>query len=59
MMADASANGQGNRQANQEVDAQGNPVTSNNNAEGILVDEFANGQVIETNGTNGLLSIYA
>ena len=59
MMADASANGQGNRQANQEVDAQGNPVTSNNNAEGISVDEFANGQVIETNGTNGLLSIYA
>ena len=59
MMADASANGQGNRHANQELDAQGNPVIGNNNAEGISVDEFANGQIIETNGTNGLLSIYA
>ena len=58
MMADASANGQGNRQTNQEVDAQGNPVNASNNADGT-VDEFANGQVIDTNGTNGLLSIYA
>ena len=57
MMADASANGQGNRQTNQEVDAQGNPVNANN-ADGT-VDEFAEGQVIDSNGTNGLLSIYA
>ncbi|MDD5754304.1 MAG: flagellar hook-length control protein FliK, partial [Methylococcales bacterium] len=61
MMADASANGQGsNRQTNQELDAQGNPVANaSNNADGTTVDEFANGQVIDTNGTNGLLSIYA
>ncbi len=59
MMADASANnGQGNRQANREIDADGNPVrTGNDTTE--TVDEFANGQVLEGNGTNGLMSFYA
>lgn len=60
MAADASANGQGNRQANQEVDANGNPIRQvNANGEEVMVDEFANGQVLSNNGTNGLLSIYA
>jgi flagellar hook-length control protein FliK len=60
MMADASANGQGNRQNNPEVDAQGNPVRQvNGNGEEIAVDDFANGHVLETNGTNGLLSVFA
>ena len=61
-MADASANangGQGNRQNNPELlDAQGNPINAGNSVDGT-VDEFANGQVISSNGTNGLLSIYA
>ncbi len=59
-MADASANsGQGNRQNNPELlDAQGNPINVGNGIDGT-VDEFANGQVISSNGTNGLLSIYA
>jgi|GEM_PF-1427464 len=60
MAADASANGQGNRQSNQEVDANGNPVRQlGANGEEIAVDEFANGQVIEGNGTNGMLSLFA
>lgn len=60
MAADASANGQGNRQSNQEVDANGNPIRQvGANGEEIAIDEFANGQVIEGNGTNGLLSIFA
>lgn len=59
MAADASANGQ-NRQSNQEVDANGNPISKiGANGEEIANDEFANGQVIEGNGTNGLLSIFA
>ena len=59
-MADTSTNsGQGgNRQNNPEVDAQGNPINVGNSVDGT-VDEFANGQVISSNGTNGLLSIYA
>jgi flagellar hook-length control protein FliK len=60
MAADASANGQGNRQSNQEVDANGNPVRQvGANGEEIAVDELANAQVIEGNGTNGLLSLFA
>lgn len=60
MSADASANGQGNRQANQEVDANGNPVRQiGANGEEIAIDEFANGQIIEGNGTNGMLSLFA
>jgi flagellar hook-length control protein FliK len=60
MAADASANGQGNRQSNQEVDANGNPVRQvGANGEEIAVDELANTQVIEGNGTNGLLSLFA
>lgn len=60
MAADVSANGQGNRQSNQEVDANGNPVRQiGANGEEIAVDEFANGQVIEGNGTNGMLSLFA
>lgn len=59
-MADTSANGQGNgnRHNNPELDAQGNPINASNSVDGT-VDEFANGQVISSNGTNGLLSIYA
>ena len=60
MAADASANGQGNRQNNPEFDAEGNAIrVSNSNVGEMGVDDFANGHVIETNGTNGLLSIYA
>lgn len=60
MAADASANGQGNRQSNQDVDANGNPVRQvGANGEEIAVDELANAQVIEGNGTNGLLSLFA
>lgn len=60
MAADASANGQGNRQANQEVDANGNPVRQvGANGEDISIDEFANGQIIEGNGANGMLSLFA
>jgi flagellar hook-length control protein FliK len=60
MAADASANGQGGNRQNQEVDANGNPVHSANaNGEEIAVDEFANGQVLQDNGSNGLLSIFA
>ena len=58
--AQASAdmsNGQGNRQNTPEVDAEGNIIASSTTNE--TVDEFENGQVISTNGTNGLLSIYA
>jgi hypothetical protein len=51
------SNGQGNRQNTPEVDSEGNVIASNANNE--TVDEFENGQVISTNGTNGLLSIYA
>ena len=51
------SNGQGNRQNAPEVDSEGNVIASNANNE--TVDEFENGQVISTNGTNGLLSIYA
>jgi flagellar hook-length control protein FliK len=51
------SNGQGNRQNTPEVDSEGNLIASNANNE--TVDEFENGQVISTNGTNGLLSIYA
>lgn len=60
MTADASASGQGNRQSNQEVDTNGNPIRQvDSNGEEIMVDEFVNGQVIEGNGANGLLSIFA
>ncbi|MGB4497746.1 MAG: flagellar hook-length control protein FliK [Methylococcaceae bacterium] len=60
MMADASANGQGNRQNNPEVDSNGNVVRqTGTNGEEIAVDEFANGHILETNGTNGLLSVFA
>lgn len=60
MMADASANGQGNRQNQPEFDANGNAIRQTNaNGEEILVDEFANGHILETNGTNGLLSVFA
>jgi hypothetical protein len=60
MMADASANGQGNRQNNPEVDSNGNAIRQTGaNGEEIAVDEFANGQILETNGTNGLLSVFA
>ena len=51
------SNGQGNRQNAPEVDSEGNVIASN--ATNETVDEFANGQVISTNGTNGLLSLYA
>jgi flagellar hook-length control protein FliK len=51
------SNGQGNRQNAPEVDAEGNIIASSTTNE--TVDEFENGQVISTNGTNGLLSIYA
>jgi len=51
------SNGQGNRQNGPEVDAEGNIIASSTTNE--TVDEFENGQVISTNGTNGLLSIYA
>ena len=61
MMMDASTNGQGNRQNNPEVvDAQGNSVSQvDANGNQIIADEFANAQPINTNNTNGLLSIYA
>ncbi|MDD2863513.1 MAG: flagellar hook-length control protein FliK [Methylococcales bacterium] len=60
MAADASANGQGGNRQNQEVDANGNVVSSvNANGEEVAVDEFANGQVLQDNGANGLLSIFA
>ena len=60
MMADASAsNGQDNRQNNPEFDTDGNAIRVSSNTDEIGVDEFANGQIIETNGSNGLLSIYA
>ena len=60
MAADASANGQGGNRQNQEVDANGNVVRGvNANGEEMAVDEFANGQVLQDNGTNGLLSIFA
>lgn len=61
MMADASANGQGNRQQNNsEVDAQGNIIPQANvNSDGTAIDQFANGHILETNGTNGLLSVFA
>jgi flagellar hook-length control protein FliK len=51
------SNGQGSRQNAPEVDAEGNIIASSTTNE--IVDEFENGQVISTNGTNGLLSIYA
>ena len=51
------SNGQGNRQNTPEVDSEGNLIASN--ATNETVDEFENGQVISTNGTNGLLSLYA
>lgn len=51
------SNGQSNRQNAPEVDAEGNIIASSTTNE--TVDEFENGQVISTNGTNGLLSIYA
>ena len=60
MAADASANGQGGNRQNQEVDANGNVVRGvNANGEEMAADEFANGQVLQDNGTNGLLSIFA
>lgn len=55
--ADMSNGQQSNRQNVPEVDAEGNSLAPNTNDESI--DEFANGQVIHTNGTNGLLSLYA
>ncbi|MEI7796984.1 MAG: flagellar hook-length control protein FliK, partial [Methylococcaceae bacterium] len=57
--ADASTSGQSNRQNNPEVDAQGNPRPVNANGDEIIVDEFANAQVLNMNGTNGLLSVHA
>ena len=51
------SNGQGNRQNAPEVDSEGNVIASNANNESV--DEFANAQTISTNGTNGLLSLYA
>ncbi|MDD5215962.1 MAG: flagellar hook-length control protein FliK, partial [Methylococcales bacterium] len=60
MAADASANGQGGNRQNEEVDANGNVVRGvNANGEDVAVDEFANGQVLQDNGANGLLSIFA
>ncbi len=60
MAADASANGQGGNRQNQEVDANGNVVRGvNANGEEVAVDEFVNGQVLQDNGANGLLSIFA
>jgi flagellar hook-length control protein FliK len=60
MAADASANGQGNRQNNPEVGADGNTIRQTGaNGEEIAVDDFANGHVLETNGANGLLSVFA
>ncbi len=56
MAADASANG--NRQNNPEFDANALRQT-NANGEEIAVDEFTNGHVLETNGVNGLLSVFA
>ena len=57
--ADASTSGQSNRQNNPELDAQGNLRQVNASGDEIMVDEFANGQVLNMNGTNGLLSVHA
>lgn len=60
MAADTSANGQGGNRQNQEVDANGNVVRGGNmNGEEVAGDEFVNGQVLQDNGANGLLSIFA
>lgn len=60
MAADTSANGQGGNRQNQEVDANGNVVRGGNvNGEEVAGDEFLNGQVLQDNGANGLLSIFA
>ena len=61
MAADTSGNGQGGNRQNQEmeVDANGNVMRETNSGEGIVVDEFVNGQVLQDNGANGLLSLFA
>ncbi|GDX84357.1 hypothetical protein LBMAG43_03990 [Methylococcaceae bacterium] len=60
MAADASANGQGNRQNKPELDTQGNSISQVDvNGNEITVDEFENSQEIGTNGANGLLSVHA